>query len=159
MTKKVHPMTATHKAALMDILKTTSEFKPVEVDTAEELIDYYLAEGALSGYHILIAEIDSELSGYICYGPTPLTEGTWDVYWMAVTPGKKGQGIGSSLLTAAEEKIRELNGRLILIETSSITDYELTRRFYHHAGYTIICRIPDFYSSGDGLVVFQKRLA
>ncbi len=155
----IRQMAVIHKAAVMEILQNTIEFKPIEVTTAEELIDYYLAEGTLSGYHLLIAEHDSEISGYICYGPTPLTEGTWDVYWMAVTPKKKGKGIGTLLLAAAEENIKKHKGRLILIETSSTQAYELTRRFYHHAGYTIISQIPDFYSPGDGLVVFQKRLS
>jgi ribosomal protein S18 acetylase RimI-like enzyme len=151
-------MKAIHKKAVMNILHATSEFKPLEVTTAQELIDYYLTEGTLSGYHILIAKIGTEISGYICFGPTPLTDGTWDVYWMAVLPEKKGQGIGSALLAMAEETIQELNGQLILIETSSTAEYELTRRFYHQAGYNIICRIPDFYAERDGLVVFQKRL-
>jgi ribosomal protein S18 acetylase RimI-like enzyme len=158
MTKNIRPMKATHKKAVMNILQATSEFKPIEVITAEELIDYYLTEGTLSGYHVLIAKVGTEINGYICFGPIPLTDGTWDVYWMAVSPEKKGQGIGSALLAMAEGKIHELNGRLILIETSSTAEYELTRRFYHHAGYNIICRIPDFYAVGDGLVVFQKRL-
>ncbi len=158
MPKNIQAMAASHKSAIMKILKDTVEFKTIEVDTAEELIDYYLAEGTLSGYHILIAEIDSEVSGYICFGPTPLTEGTWDVYWMAVMPSKKGQGIGTLLLSKAEETVKDHNGRLILIETSSTQAYDLTRRFYHHAGYAIICRIPDFYSPGDGLVVFHKKL-
>ena len=157
MTINIRPMKVAHKKGVMNILHSTSEFKPAEVATAEELIDYYLTKGILSGYHVLIAKVGKDISGYICFGPTPLTEGTWDVYWMAVSPDKKGQGIGSALLSKAEETIRELNGRLILIETSSIAEYELTRRFYRHAGYSIICRITDFYSTGDSLIVFQKR--
>lgn len=158
MTIDIRPMTAGHKPEIMAILQATSEFKPTEVVTAGELIDSYLAEGVSSGYHIFIADVGTKTSGYICFGPAPLTEGTWDVYWMAVSPEKKGKGIGSSLLTKAEEEIQKLNGRLILIETSSTTEYELTRRFYHHAGYAIVCKIRDFYALGDGLVIFQKRL-
>lgn len=154
----ISPMNTGHKSAVMTILKATSEFKVIDVTTAEELINSFLANGVASGYHILIAQIAKKLSGYICFGPTPLTEGTWDVYWMAVSPDKKGQGIGSALLGRAEEEIQRLDGRMILIETSSTVEYELTRRFYRHAGYNIICQIPDFYSSADGLVVFQKRL-
>jgi ribosomal protein S18 acetylase RimI-like enzyme len=158
MLKKVIPMAAAHKATVMDILRVTVEFKPLEVETAEELIGYYLAEGTSSGYHTLVAIVDSLVSGYICYGPTPLTESTWDVYWMAVAPTKKGQGIGTSLLKMAERNIKKHNGLTILIETSSTDAYRLTRNFYHHAGYKIISEIPDFYSLGDGLVVFYKRL-
>lgn len=156
--KKVIPMNENHKPAIMKILQGTIEFKPVEVDTAEELIDSYLAEGISSGFHLLVAEVGSEISGYICYGPTPLTESTWDIYWMAVAPAKKGQGIGTSLLKTAEHNIKQRNGLIILIETSSTDGYELTRKFYQRSGYEVISRIPDFYSMGDGLVIFHKRL-
>jgi ribosomal protein S18 acetylase RimI-like enzyme len=152
------PLIKAHKSAVMDILRTTSEFKTIEVDTAEELMDYYLKEGLSSGYYHLVAIADSEVTGYICYGPTPLTESTWDVYWMAVTPRKKGQGIGTSLLETAEKAIKKQQGRILLIETSDIASYEPTRKFYQYMGYEEISRIPDFYSPGDGLVVFHKRL-
>ena len=155
---QIVPLLKVHKSAVMDILRVTSEFKPMEVDTAEDLIDFYLKDGLSSGYHHLAAITESEVTGYICYGPTPLTESTWDVYWMAVTPGKKGQGIGTSLLRTAENEISKRKGRIILIETSDIASYEPTRKFYEHMGYEVISRIPDFYASGDGLVVFHKRL-
>jgi ribosomal protein S18 acetylase RimI-like enzyme len=158
LTIKVIPMTKAHKAAVMDILCATAEFKPKEVDTAEELMDYYLKEGLSSGYHLLVAKAGSDIAGYICYGPTPLTDSTWDVYWMAVTPAKKGQGIGTALLATAEKDIKKRKGLIILIETSSTDAYELTRKFYYHMDYEIISHIPDFYSLGDGLVVFHKRL-
>ncbi|MBN1366319.1 MAG: GNAT family N-acetyltransferase [Dehalococcoidales bacterium] len=157
-TLKVVPMSKSDKAVIMDILRATVEFNLEEVDTAEQLIDRYLTEGTSSGYHLLVAKAGSEVSGYICYGPRPLTESTWDVYWMAVNPKNKGQGIGTSLLKVAERNIKKQKGLIILIETSSIGSYELTRKFYLNAGYKIISRIPDFYSLGDGLVVFHKRL-
>ena len=152
------PLKKAHKHAVVDILRVTSEFKPMEVDTAVDLMDYYLKDGLSSGYHHLVAITNSEVTGYICYGPTPLTESTWDVYWMAVAPEKKGKGIGTSLLATAEKEIKKQKGRIILIETSDIESYELTRKFYHHMGYEVISRIPDFYAMGDGLVVFHKRL-
>lgn len=142
----------------MRILKTTPEFKPSEVVVAEELIDSYLDDAAASGYSILIAESDSVLTGYICYGQTPLTEGTWDIYWMAVAQEKRGQGIGGTLLKKAEEKIEEAGGRLAFIETSSLPSYENTRRFYLGQGYETLVLIPDFYSPGDGKLIMQKRL-
>jgi hypothetical protein len=77
-------MSAKDKRALLPMLKNTPEFKPIEVTVAEELIDNYLAYGVKSGYHIQVAEDDGEVVGYICYGETPCTIGTWDIYWIAV---------------------------------------------------------------------------
>ena len=86
------------RPAVTKILGNTPEFKPFEVQIAEELIDSYLQDSTGSGYHVLVAETDSTVTGYICYGPTPMTEGTWDIYWMAVAPERQGQGIGSRLI-------------------------------------------------------------
>ena len=158
MTIKIRHMMKGDKPALMKILLNTPEFKPCEVVVAEEVINSYLHNPSQSGYHTLVAEVDSTIAGYICYGPTPLTEGTWDIYWMAVAPGKQGQGIGSSLMMFAENQIRKARGRLALIETSSKPEYEKTQRFHRRHGYEIICRIPDFYAPTDDKLILQKRL-
>jgi ribosomal protein S18 acetylase RimI-like enzyme len=142
----------------MDILRHTPEFKPSEVTVAEEVIDSYLNGSVDSGYHTLVAEDGAVIAGYICYGPTPLTDDTWDLYWEAVAPERRGQGIGGALMKAAEAAIRKANGRLALIETSSTPAYEKTRRFHLGLGYEIIACIPDFYSPGDDKLILRKRL-
>jgi ribosomal protein S18 acetylase RimI-like enzyme len=151
-------MSAKDKRALLQILKNTPEFKPFEMVVAEELIDYYLADGVKSGYIIQIAEDDGELAGYICYGETPCTVGTWDIYWIAVAREKRGRGIGKALSEAAETAIKQARGRLAFIETSSTPLYENTRNFYLGRGYELIARIPDFYMPGDDKLILQKKL-
>jgi ribosomal protein S18 acetylase RimI-like enzyme len=128
------------------------------VVVAEELIDSYLNDPSSSGYHILVAEVDSTVAGYICYGPTPLTEGTWDIYWEAVARERQGRGIGSALTKSAEKGIVRAKGKLVIIETSSTPAYEKTRHFYISNGYEIVARIPDFYAPGDDKLILQKRL-
>jgi ribosomal protein S18 acetylase RimI-like enzyme len=159
MTIKVRQMTRRDKPALMKILRSTPEFKPSEVVVAEEVINSYLRDPRGSGYYALVAELDSAIAGYICYGPAPLTEGTWDIYWIAVSAEKQDKGIGGALLAYAEGRIREIQGRLAIIETSSKPEYEKTRRFHLSHGYEVIGRIPDFYAPGDDKLILQKRLA
>jgi ribosomal protein S18 acetylase RimI-like enzyme len=142
----------------MKILRSTPEFKPFEVTVAEEIIDSYLNDPSGSGYHILVAEVNSTVTGYICYGPTPMTEGTWDIYWEAVARERQGQGIGSTLTESAEKEIVRAKGRLAIIETSSTPAYEKTRHFHISHGYEIVARIPDFYAPGDDKLILQKRL-
>jgi ribosomal protein S18 acetylase RimI-like enzyme len=142
----------------MKILQDTPEFKPSEVTVAEEVIDSCLNDPENSGYYTLIAEDGSEIVGYICYGPTPLTNGTWDLYWMSVARDKQGQGVGTALMKAAETAIRKSKGRLALVETSSTPAYEKAKRFHLGLGYEIIARIPNFYSLGDDKLILQKRL-
>ncbi len=154
----IRAMTQADKPAIMQILRHTPEFKPAEVLVAEEVIDGYLGTPDHCGYFALVAELGSDIVGYICYGATPLTESTWDVYWMAVAPDRQGQGIGGILMETCVKNIREAGGKLAIIETSSIPEYERTRRFHYHHGFELIATIPDFYAPGDDMVLLQKRL-
>lgn len=154
----IRAMTRQDKPVIMQILGNTPEFKPSEVVVAEEVIDCYLGDPLRSGYFTLVAEAGRVITGYICFGPTPLTEGTWDIYWMAVAPDTRRQGIGSALMQAAEKGIREAGGRLAIIETSSTPGYENTRRFHGKHGYETVACVPDFYSPGDDRLIMEKRL-
>ena len=154
---KIRPMIKKDKSAVMRILKNTPEFTPPEVILADEVIDSYLFNPTQSGYFILVAELESSIVGYICYGPTPVTEGTWDFYWLAVAHDIQGQGIGRKLMEAAEEKVKQAKGRLIVLETSSKPGYEKTNRFYLRLGYKEAARIKDFYMVGDDQIIYEKR--
>jgi ribosomal protein S18 acetylase RimI-like enzyme len=146
------------RAALLNILDAIPEFSPTDVPVAREVIDGYLRDPVGSGYNILIAETGKDIVGYICYGPTPLTQGTWDIYWMATLPERQGQGIGGDLMVSAESQVRESGGRLILIETSARPDYKKARRFYQYHGFEVVCRIPDFYAPGEERITLRKKL-
>jgi ribosomal protein S18 acetylase RimI-like enzyme len=151
-------MHAGDKPALMALLRLTPEFKPYEVMVAEEVIDAYLENSNGSGYNILVAIDNGTVTGYICYGPTPCTVGTWDIYWVAVDLEKRGRGIGAALTEAAEAAITRAGGRLVIIETSSTPLYDNTRRFHGARGYKTVARVADFYSPGDDRLIMVKRL-
>jgi ribosomal protein S18 acetylase RimI-like enzyme len=158
MRTKVRPMIARDKPSIIEMLRNMSEFKPPEVVVAEEVLDDFLRDPVRSGYHVFVAEIDSLVVGYICYGPTPLTEATWDIYWLAVAPEQQSQGIGKNLLAFAEKNIKDSSGKTVIIETSSKTEYEASRRFYLAQGYELACSIADFYAPGDDKHILLKRL-
>jgi ribosomal protein S18 acetylase RimI-like enzyme len=150
-------MVKTDRKPVLGLIQATGFFTSEETKVAEELIDIYLTDPAQSDYFIVVAETDSgKVTGYLTYGPTPLTEGTWDLYWIAVSPNEQGQGYGQALVNWLEAEVRKKNGRLVLIETSSQPKYEPTRRFYEKLGYSKLARIPDFYRQGDDRVIFGK---
>jgi GNAT superfamily N-acetyltransferase len=149
-------MTAQDKPQLMALLKATPEFIPAEILVADEVIDTYL-DSPGRDFQIVVAEIASRIVGYVCFGLTPLTLTTWDIYWMAVALDKRGTGIGAALLKSAEDGIQKAGGRLALIETSSKPNYLNTRRFYLKKGYKRVSRIRDFYAPGDHCLTFEKR--
>jgi len=155
---EIRPMTERDKPAVMAMLRDTPEFKPVEVEVAGELIDAFLDDGLSLGYCLLVGEVDATVAGYICYGPTPITTGTWDVYWMAVSAKAQRHGVGKALLAATEADIKNTGGRLILIETSSKPGYEKAQRFYAKQGYDLVSRITDFYEPGDDKLTYLKRV-
>ena len=142
----------------MTILRATPEFLPHEVVIAEELIDSFLQNGKKSGYTIEVAEDEGKVVGYICWGDTPLTEGTWDIFWVAVDNRQQGKGIGAQLMEQAEKAIYAAGGRLSVVETSGKPEYNKTRQFYAKIGYVEEARIKDFYNVGDDKVILIKRL-
>ncbi|MDD5486028.1 MAG: GNAT family N-acetyltransferase, partial [Dehalococcoidales bacterium] len=101
MSTIIRQINSRDKENVFRIFERIAQFKPSEVKVAEELVDEYLQKGTASGYQILVAENSGVIVGYICYGPTPLTETTWDIYWEAVAPECQGYGIGSALINEA----------------------------------------------------------
>ena len=90
--------------------------------------------------------------------PAAMTDRTWYLYWIAVRKALQARGAGGELLRHAEDDARRERGRLLLIETSSMPHYELTRRFYGKHGYEEHAVLRDYYAAGDDMVVFRKRL-
>ena len=128
---------------------------------ALEVFDGAVADTGASGsepdYTALGADVEGRLVGWICWGPTPCTEGTYDLYWMAVDPAAQHTGVGSDLLAEMERRLAG-RARLVVVETAGRTAYTATRAFYRARGYKPTARVPDFYAPGDDLVVYTKTL-
>lgn len=142
----------------MRILKRTDRFTNEELEIADELLNSYFESPVDSGYWTYTAMTD-KVAGYICYGPTPLTYGTFDIYWIAVDPDFQGKRIGTELLLFAEKDIAKHDGRLITVNTSSQEKYGSTRSFYLKRGYREGARIQGYYRPGDDLVIYVKQIS
>ena len=157
----IRPLRADDRAAVMAMLARTGSFTNEEVATALELMDAWVVEGDASGYLTFVATAppaDEAILGYVCFGPAPLTDGTYDLYWIAVDPHTQGRGVGRRLLAFAESEIAGCGGRLVLIETSSQASYQATARFYERCGYALAARIDNYYRVGDDKLIFAKTL-
>ena len=151
----LRPLTAADRRRIEEITRAVRVFRDDELPVALEVFD-----GAVAGspdYAALGAVLDGRLVGWICWGPTPCTLGTYDLYWMAVDPAAQGAGIGSVLLRAMEGRLAG-SARLIVVETAGRPDYRPTRAFYEARGYRKAAVIPDFYAPGDDQVVYVKTL-
>lgn len=164
------------------ILRATSVFREEEVAVALELFDEAFAgratavgdespadistgspttgtAQAVPDYEFIGAfTADDTLVGYACYGPTPATDRTYDLYWIAVDPAAQGGGSGTLLLGEVERRLREARGRMLVVETSSRAEYDATRGFYTARGYREAARVGHFYAPGDDRVIYTKRL-
>lgn len=155
----IRPMQAKDRSMVIDLIHATGIFAEEEERVAAELIDVYLSQPNQKDYAIDVVESEGGLvMGYVCYGPAPMTEGSWDVYWIAVHPGRHKQGYGKALLNEVEKKAREQKGRLIVIETSSQDKYASTRHFYEKQGFVENGRVRNFYRPGDDRVIYCKYL-
>lgn len=158
---RTRSLRAADRGPLTDVLRATGAFTAEEVDVALELIDLGLGDPPSRDYLFLVATSDDErrVLGYVCWGPVPLTQGVFDLYWIAVDPREQGGGVGRRLMAAAEDAAKAAAGRMVLVETAGKAEYAATRAFYERIGYREVARIPDFYRVGDDKVIYGKALA
>ncbi len=179
---RLSSLRAEHRGQLSELLIATDAFSSEEVEVALELFDTtYGDEGGrpersegpaladsegpafandeMADYAFLGAFDDGDqLLGYACFGPTPSTDGTWDLYWLAVHPAAQGRGAGRALVRAVEQLLVARQGRLLAVETSSRESYAHSREFYARCGYTEAARVRDFYAPADDRIILTTRL-
>jgi len=142
---------------LEEILVATGSFTDAEVSIALELLETVINDPGQQDYEVAVADIGDHVAGYVLFGPVPLTEGNYDLYWIAVDPNSQGSGVGRRLMKHVEEQVRLRGGRLLCLETSSQGGYLRTRKFYEQAGYVEESCIRDFYKPGDDRLTYVKR--
>ena len=145
---------------IRDIAARAGVFSQEEVECVADLWEEYLSTGpVVGGYNFLVDRDGDRVFGFACYGPRDLASGVFDLYWIAVDSTTHRNGVGRKLLSAAEEAVRQADGRMLIAETSGTPHYEPTRKFYLGMGYVIEATLRDFYSEGDDLVIFVKRFS
>lgn len=146
------------REGILSFMRDTGFFHDGEIEVAREVLDEALNRGPEGHYQSFTLLESGVPAGWICYGPTPCTTGTFDIYWIGVSAGHQGRGFGRALLEHVEKLIRKARGRTIIIETSGRPLYDSTRGFYLKTGYTEAARIPDFYDRDDARVIYVKPL-
>ncbi len=154
----LRPLQRSDRPRLAQMLAGIEQFTSSEQAVALELVDIALNQPQQTDYCFLMAEEQGRLVGYICYGPTPMTEGTFDLYWVASAADARTAGVGTTLVQGMEKELTKRGGRLIRVETSSQEHYGKTLAFYEKHRYLETARIPDFYKPGDDLITLTKRL-
>lgn len=154
------------RAPLASLLRRVETFSAHEIEVALELIGESSVDGSLDGYRCLVAigagsepdARDESVWGYVCFGRTPMTAATCDLYWIVVDPERRGQGVGGRLLGAMRAELESRDLRVIRVETSSSRPFRAAMAFYDSHGFTCSGRIPEFYGPDDDLVIFHELL-
>jgi ribosomal protein S18 acetylase RimI-like enzyme len=154
VTISVGPLSLQHRPQLEEIVRGSGVFSDAEIAVALELFD----EASRADYEFIGAFDADRLLGYACFGATPSTDRTYDLYWIVVHPDAQRSGVGATLMAEVERQLEQRRARLLVVETSSRDDYAATRRFYRKRGYDEAARLHDFYAPGDDRVVLSKRL-
>jgi GNAT superfamily N-acetyltransferase len=143
---------------LAEILDRTANLTGDEKQCAVELLDVYFKDPFQKDYFFMTASDDSGRPvGYVCYGPRPLADAVYDLYWIVVAPDRQKTGVGKRLLEKTVEALTGGGARMLAAETSGLPEYEAARSFYLKSGFTEEARIREFYRPGDDLVVYIKR--
>ena len=143
---------------IVRLIEATGNFSEAEIEIAKELIDICIEQSDQQDYSGYVTEVDERIAGFLIFGPTPATVGTYDMYWIAVHPDFQGRGVAQELDEFIVQYVRELGGYLIIAETSGQPSYERTRAFYIKQSYEKLAQIPDYYKPGDDLMIFGKRV-
>ena len=109
--------------------------------------------------NIVVITGDGEQPTFVAFcAPEQMTEGTWNLYLIAVYADLQSKGYGRKIMTYLENLLARQGARVLLVETSGLPEFERTRSFYHQCDYTEEARIRDFYKAGEDKVVFWKSL-
>jgi ribosomal protein S18 acetylase RimI-like enzyme len=156
---RLAPLAPEDRQGIEQLLAATTAFSVADRAVALELVDDVLAKAEASDYRIICAHGQAGLAGYVCFGKIPLTEASFDLYWIVVGPASRGKGIGRQLLRSAEAACLREGGQQLFAETSSLPAYGPARAFYEANGFSLLSRIANFYGPRNDRLTYGKRLS
>jgi GNAT superfamily N-acetyltransferase len=152
----IRPTTPDDTTALIAIADEIG-FQPNELEELSEMLADYFG-GDSDSDHFWITDDHNGPVGVAYCEPERMTNRTWNLQLIAIRPDRQGQGRGATLLRHVEQTLTARAGRMLLVETSGLPEFERTRAFYAKCGYEEEACIRDFYTAGDDKVVFRKVL-
>ena len=151
----IRPTTPDDTTALLALANAAIGFEPNEVEELSKMLTDYFRGDNDSGHFWLTDDDDGLVAAAYC-APERMTNGTWNLLFIAVRPDRQGQGRGTAMVRYVEQMLKEGGGRLLLIET--LASFKRTREFYCKCGYEEEARIRDFYDAGYDKIVYRKVL-
>jgi ribosomal protein S18 acetylase RimI-like enzyme len=90
--------------------------------------------------------------------PEKLTNGTYNLLAIGVSQDSQRNGVATEMMSYIEQQLKQKDGRILIVETSSDDAQIGARKFYEKIGYTQMAVIKDFWNDGEDKIVFGKKL-
>lgn len=147
------------RAAILAIAQASGMFDPDHATALANMLDEWFAGGLDGHVWVVHDRAPGGVTAVAYVMPELMTQGTWNLQFIAVDPDHQSAGEGSSLVSWIEGHLSFNAGRVLIVETSSLAEYETARAFYDSHGFDEEARIRDFYAAGEDKIVFRKALA
>ena len=154
MSIEIRPIAVEDLPALKAVVEASELFPS---DMLEEMMSDYFTSDRSREIWLTSTVTDRPVAIAYC-APERMTEGTWNLYLIAVHPDNRGKGIGTAMVQQIEQMLSVRGERILLVETSGLEDFAKTRSFYQSCGYEEEARIREFYQAGEDKIVFRKSL-
>lgn len=142
---------------LIVLAEASGLFEPSQTEELVQMLDQHF-NGKTENQDLWFTDDDNGVVGVAYVAPERMTEGTWNLYLIAIHPEHQRQGRGIALLRQVEQVLASHGERVLLVETSSLESFEYVRSFYRKSGYEEEARIREFYKAGDDKIIFRKTL-
>ncbi|MEM7553952.1 MAG: GNAT family N-acetyltransferase [Cyanobacteria bacterium P01_A01_bin.84] len=156
-TLTIRPAKRDDTDTIMNIAQAIGLFEGEELEELGNMLSGYFENSLGEGHSWVVCE-DGGVVGVTYFAPEQYAYGVYNLYFIAVHPQHQGKGKGAAILKYVEKTLTQKGERLLLVETSGLPNFELTRKFYRKQGYEEEARIRDFYKAGDDKIIFRKAL-
>ncbi len=142
---------------IMNLAQAVGLFEGEELEELGGMLTGYFEDSLGEGHSWIVCD-DGGVVGVAYFAPEQYAYGVYNLYFIAVHPKYQGKGYGTAIVNYVEKTLAEQEVRLLLVETSGLPNFELTRKFYRKQRYEEEARIRDYYKAGNDKIIFRKVL-
>ena len=154
MNNQIRPIT---RADLEDLKKVVDSCELFPSEYLAEMIDDYLYNPDTQDFWFTCVDNQKAVAIGYCV-PEKFTDGTYNLLAIGVARDAQRKGIAREMTLYIEQYLKEKDGRVLIVETSSDDAQMAARNFYARLGYLQTATIPDFWKEGEDKIVFWKKL-
>jgi len=154
MNGKIYAVTNNNIDGLKKVVDSSGLFPSEYLD--EMISDYLNNPGTQDIWFTYIDENTPKAIGYCV--PEKLTNGTYNLLAIGVSQDSQRNGVATEMMSYIEQLLKQKDGRILIVETSSDYAQIVARKFYKKIGYTQMAVIKDFWNDGEDKIIFWKKL-